>query len=247
MSDERRERQRQGAVDASPLGKLRRAKNKLLWLLGIGAFGDLIKESARSRVMEWSLLTFGKYGRWIAGNPLSLLTVVVVGILAWIIWIALMEGVAKYEFAVFSPQGHKIVQPRFSAKFLAGLVAVGCICIVAVVYGAYVYYVTPFPPYVREVSNWFDTHYKGADLWIAINVANFSDQPLVLTADPEVTAYGAEVPKADDPEMRNSVKILPGRRMGWHTLLTWTPLLRDAYSSDNIRVKLNVHYDVGQT
>jgi len=248
MSEERRRRQ-QGRLEVGVLAKLKKYWKKLLALLGIGAVGDLLKETARSRFMDWSLLRFGKYGRWIIGNPSSLLTIAVAAIVAWIIWIALTELVGKYEFTVLGEHGQKIIQPRVSRNFLAALVAVSTVTISAVGYGEYVVLTVPTPVIVTSSSAWFKEKFRGGEVYAVVNLENCSDLLLPVHIHEHVSVWGKPVPDENMNGGDTDMTFAPWKRnsVRFYISPSLSPDVMAAYKANAIMIYVDASYKDGTT
>ena len=187
----RRSRQRE-RQEAGLRRQLEKHWKRVLGILGIATMLDLVKESVRSKIMEWALIHFGRLGRILVGNPFFLLTAALIGIGIWVLWIVLKARFVS-ESTVLGSSGEKLYRPQVSTRFVAGAFTVTLLSLSCVAYGAYSYYSTPLPLFVAVTKTWFLPHYKNADLYIVMTVKNYSDVTIKAKEEWGMTAFGVPI------------------------------------------------------
>lgn len=227
---------------------------RMLRNLSIGAIIlNFIWNSIQGKFREWVLLKLGSnLGNWLIGNPFSIVTIFLVCVVLWLIYVAIREALTSEATGLVHPHSKReIYRPRLNPRFAAWFSVTALIFVAAVAYGSWHYYKMPIPPYVRESSSWFDIHFKGADLWVTINVQNFSDQVLDATGEIDATAFNQPIPRdTNDPsanDRNGSLKIMPWGKSYQHITFIFGPELVRAYEADAIVVTRKISYQVGQT
>jgi hypothetical protein len=237
-------------VGGKVLLELKKHKKTVLAWFGIGAFVDLLRQHYADEIMSWLLRHFGKVGSWLLGNPFALLTIALIVVVAWVLWVALNEAISQSESSLVGPRKEKLYIPRFSTEFIAGVFVVGLCVIIAVAYGAYRYYKTPFPLVVSSSGTWFTENYKGADVYVAVKIKNFGDRSVPVSIETFLTFYGQRPPESfvatDVPSVLN-LTIPPGgvetsRPQIW---FHGNRSLLNAYHDNQIEVHTIVKYNNG--
>lgn len=192
MSQERRQRQAQ-RQQAGVVSKLRKYHKRIWTFLVVWLIGDCVKDAIRDRLTELILPRFGPAGKWILGNPFSLVTIAVIGTLSWLAWIAVTEAFPS-EGMVLSLEGKKMISQKLDSKSAAAFVLTVLLAAALVGYGSYRYYTVPLPIIVGLSHASFLPNYKGYDLYVVVNFKNHSDTLVPISTEIVVTAAGVEIP-----------------------------------------------------
>jgi hypothetical protein len=139
---------------------------------------DTVKDLLRDQITKWVMTALGNHGKWILGNPFSFLTILAGCALAWVSWIVLSETLST-EMIVVGNRGQAMRKKR-DRKAIAGILLGAFVVIGGPVYGAYRYYAVPLPLFVEARDSWFAPNYKNSDVYINVNVMNYSYAPVKL-------------------------------------------------------------------
>jgi hypothetical protein len=213
--------------------------------LGVATVLDIVKEAVRSRIVDWILTHLGHLGRLLMGNPFFLLTVALIGVGVWVLWVVVKTRFIS-ESAIVGSKGEKLYRPEMSTRFVAGTFTVTLLSLSCAAYGAYRYYAVPVPLVVGVEDTWFKEHFKNSDVYLNVNLKNYGDRQVTVKIDPKVLADGRVVDYFNQEDMAPSYTIAPGAKHGIHFPLqfSWDGLAH-AYGQDKITVTVNVAYNDG--
>jgi hypothetical protein len=177
MSEERQARQKQRA-EAGVLANFHKQWKRLMTLLIGTSICDLLLDQVKSKIMEAGLSSLSGPVKWILGNPFSLLTIAVLLVLLWICWVVI-TGAIPQESVIVGARQEKLVRSSVKPIFAVGLVLTVLLSGGAVVYGAYRYYTVPLIA-IGVKGTWFEVSYKNSDVYINVNLMNYSDVPVII-------------------------------------------------------------------
>jgi hypothetical protein len=116
---------------------------KFFGIIGVSGFLDLVREFARGKAMEWIYQNLGSVGVWIASYKLAGFTIGIITVILWLIVSVVKETRAR-ESTILDSGGKPYQIRTLSKAWARSAVAVSCVFVVLLVYGAYRFYrITP--------------------------------------------------------------------------------------------------------
>lgn len=154
VSEIRRERQ---AARMAPPSRMRRLVlclglwwKKILLFIGIGGVGDLIREFARAKAMDWLYSRLGSVGQWALSYKLALLTISAGAFIAISIIFVVREWSRTEDSSILNSKGIPYKLRGLSTKQAVWFVGPAILSILLVSYGTFRYYQTSVPSLLEK-------------------------------------------------------------------------------------------------
>lgn len=237
-------RQRQKERGDTFLSRFQRRRKLIAAWLASNALAQLIINHEKDAMKSWVLANFGKYGKWFLTNPAAISTIAIAVVVLWVVWFFLVDIFNRKSNAGFA--SHIAPKTPVSPKFSATVILVSLACVSIVAFGWFYSYSHPLPVVVGMESGWFAEHFHGNDLYVMVNLKNYSDTPVTVEIDNTLSIEGDVIDTGTA-----SLSIAPWAMHGVYHLLDFkghTPADPAwlAYHQNKLRLAINVRYKDGQ-